>query len=66
MIYTTNWVERLNKSFRRSLKIRNALPSSDAALLLLSKIAVDKEDGAFGYPIYSFKFDNDLFPHIEA
>lgn len=65
MIYTTNWVERLNKSFRRSLKIRNALPSSDAALLLLSKVAVDQEDGAFGYPIYTFKFDNDLFPHIE-
>lgn len=65
MIYTTNWVERLNKSFRRSLKIRNALPNPDAALLLLSKVAVDQEDGAFGYPIYNFKFDNDLFPHIE-
>jgi len=65
MIYTTNWVERLNKSFRRSLKIRNALPSANAALLLLSKVALDQEDGAFGYPIYNFKFDNDLFPHIE-
>jgi len=65
MIYTTNWVERLNKSFRRSLKIRNALPSSDAALLLLSKVAVDQEESTFEYPIYTFKFDNDLFPHIE-
>lgn len=66
MIYTTNWVERLNKSFRRSLKIRNALPSADAALLLLSKVAVDQEDGAFGYPIYTFKFDKTLFPHNES
>lgn len=66
MLYTTNWVERLNKSFRRSLKIRNALPNPKAALLLLSKVAVDAEDGAFGYPIYNFKFDNDLFPHIES
>lgn len=65
MIYTTNWVERLNKSFRRSLKIRNALPNADAALLLLSKVAVDVEDGAFGYPIYNFKFDNQLFPNNE-
>lgn len=65
MIYTTNWVERLNKSFRRSLKIRNALPNPKAALLLLSKVAVDLEDRAFGYPIYNFKFDDDLFPHIE-
>lgn len=66
MIYTTNWVERLNKSFRRSLKIRNALPNAEAALLLLSKVAIDQEDGAFGYPIYNFKFDTDLFPQDES
>lgn len=66
MIYTTNWIERLNKSFRRSTKIRNALPNPEAALLLLSKVAVDQEDGAFGYPIYNFKFDNTLFPKNES
>lgn len=64
MLYTTNWVERLNKSFRRTTKIRNALPNPEAALLLLSKVAVDQENGAFGYPIYSFKFDQTLFPHL--
>lgn len=66
MIYTTNWIERLNKSFRRSTKIRNALPNPEAALLLLSKVAVDQEDGAFGYPIYNFKFDRTLFPQNET
>lgn len=66
MIYTTNWVERLNKSFRRSLKIRNALPSAKAALLLLSKVAVDQEDGAFGHPIYNFNFDHTLFPQDKS
>jgi transposase-like protein len=66
MIYTTNWIERLNKSFRRSTKIRNALPNPKAALLLLSKVAVDQEDGAFGYPIYNFKFDHTLFPNNES
>lgn len=63
MIYTTNWIERLNKSFRRSLKIRNALPSSEAALLLLAKVAVDTEDSVYQYPIYNFKFDKTLFPN---
>ncbi|MEX0906436.1 MAG: IS256 family transposase [Balneolaceae bacterium] len=63
MIYTTNWIERLNKSFRRSLKIRNALPSSEAALLLLAKVAVDTEDSVYQYPIYNFKFDQTLFPN---
>ncbi|MDD4673940.1 MAG: transposase [Bacteroidales bacterium] len=28
MIYTTNWIERLNKDFRRVLKMRGAIPNS--------------------------------------
>ncbi len=62
MIYTTNWIERLNKKFRRSLKIRNALPSVESALLLLAKMAIDTEERTYQYPIYNFKFDQTLFP----
>lgn len=60
MIYTTNWIERLNKDFRRTLKIRNALPSYESALTLISKVAMDKEEKHYNYPIYNFKFDNEL------
>jgi putative transposase len=60
MIYTTNWIERLNKEFRRTFKIRNSMPSPESALTLLSKVAMDKEDGYMKYPIYKFKFDNRL------
>jgi len=60
MIYTTNWVERLNKEFRRTFKIRNSMPNFESALTLLSKVAMDKEDGYFKYPIYNFKFDKKL------
>ncbi len=42
MIYTTNWIENLNKQFRRVLKIKNSMPSNESALLLISKIAMDK------------------------
>ena len=63
MIYTTNWIERLNKKFRRSLKIRNALPSVNSALLLLGKMAIDTEERTYQYPIYNFKFDQTLFPN---
>ena len=45
MIYTTNWIERLNKEFRRTFKIRNSMPSPESALTLLSKVTMDKEDG---------------------
>ena len=57
MIYTTNWVERLNKEFRKTFNIRNSMPNFETALTLLSKEAMDKEDAYFRYPIYNFKFD---------
>ena len=60
MIYTTNWIERLNKEFRRTFKIRNSMPSYESALTLLSQVAMDKEDTYFKYPIYNFKFDKKL------
>ena len=60
IIYTTNWIERLNKEFRRTFKIRNSMPSYQSALTLISKVAMDKEEGYMKYPIYMFKFDKKL------
>ena len=62
LIYTTNWIENLNKQFRKVLKIRNSMPSDESVLLLLSKVAMDKVDKYLNYPIYQFKFDKILFP----
>ena len=53
MIYTTDRIEHLNKKFRRTFKIRNSMPNFEAALTLLSKVAIDKEDRYF-------KFDKKL------
>jgi len=61
MIYTTNWIENLNKQFRRVLKIRNSMPSEESVLLLLTKVAYDKVLKLNKYPIYHFKFDKKLF-----
>lgn len=55
MIYTTNWIERLNKEFRRALKIRNAMPSVDSVLLLLSAIGSQMEKQTYDYPVYSLQ-----------
>lgn len=60
MIYTTNWIERLNKSFRRTLKMRNALPNSKAVLTLLGFTAMEMEEGTYSYPITNFKFDENF------
>lgn len=42
MIYTTNWIERLNRDFRRVLKMRASMPSEDAVITLLGTVAMEK------------------------
>lgn len=60
MIYTTNWIERLNKSFRRTLKMRNALPNPQAAITLMGYVAIEMEEGTYSYPITNFKIDKNF------
>jgi len=60
MIYTTNWIERLNKSFRRTLKMRNALPNPRSAITLMGYVAIEMEEKTYSYPIRNFKFDNNF------
>ena len=58
MLYTTNWIERLNKDFKRTIKIRNSMPSVDSVLTLLSKVAIDKNQSRYQYPVYRLKLDS--------
>jgi len=41
MVYTTNWVERLNRDYKRTLRMRGALPNSEAAILLMGYVAMN-------------------------
>ncbi|SUO96728.1 Transposase, Mutator family [Suttonella indologenes] len=54
MIYTTNQIERLNKSFKRTLKIRNSMPNVDSVLTLMSKTAIDMGETTYRYPLSRF------------
>jgi len=55
MIYTTNWIERLNKTIRRTTKIRNSFPNVESALNLICAIIIDKEESNYGkYPVTAF------------
>ena len=42
MIYTTNWIERLNKDYKRTTKMRGALPYPEATILLLGYVAMNR------------------------
>lgn len=66
MLYTTNWIERLNKSFRRTLNMRNALPHPKSAITLLAFVAIEMEEQTYSYPITNFKFDLNFNQIIEG
>ena len=43
MIYTTNWIERLQRDFRRVLRMRGAMPTEESVIVLMAKTAMDKK-----------------------
>jgi transposase-like protein len=54
MIYTTNWIERLNKSIRRTIKIRNSFPNPESAINLICSSLIEFEENVYKYPVTSF------------
>ena len=55
MLYTTNWIERLNRSYKRTLRMRGAMPSSDSVLFLLGSVAMQITETTYARPIAIFK-----------
>lgn len=55
MIYTTNWIERLNKTIRRTQSIRNAFPNPESALNLITACLIEQENNFYlKYPLTFF------------
>lgn len=55
MIYSTNWIERLNRDYKRVLKMRGAMPSPESVLFLMGSVAMEKEYKSYKYPVNTFK-----------
>lgn len=64
MIYTTNWIERLNRDFRRVLRMRCSMPGEDSVITLIGKVSMDKS--AFHRKLPAIMKDRKLFPEPEA
>ena len=41
-IYTTNWIERLNRKYKRTIKMRTSMPSNKSVLFLLANVAMEE------------------------
>lgn len=63
MIYTTNWIERLNRNYKRTLRMRTSMPSPESVLFLLGSVAMKRKE--FQFPIYQFGDENKLFHNFE-
>ena len=59
MIYTTNWIERLNKDYKRTTKMRGALPNPESTILLLGHVAMTRK--SYEYKIPLFKMEDKKF-----
>lgn len=60
MIYTTNWIERLNRDFRRVTRMRTAMPNDDSVLVLMGSVAMEHK--AFDRILPRITADKTLFP----
>lgn len=60
MIYTTNWIERLNRDFRRVTRMRTAMPNEESVLTLMGSVAMDHQ--AFDRALPNITIDKTLFP----
>lgn len=59
MIYTTNWIERLNRDYKRVTKMRGALPDPKAAILLLGNVAMTRS--AYERKVPKLNYEEKLF-----
>ena len=55
MIYSTNWVERLNRCYKRTLLMRGAMPSPDSVVYLLGSVAKEKTEGTYARRLPYFR-----------
>lgn len=60
MIYTTHWIERLNRDFRRVTHMRTAMPNEESVLTLMGSVAMDHK--AYDWILPSITYDMLLFP----
>jgi transposase-like protein len=59
MIYTTNWIERLNRNYKRTLRMRSAMPNPESVVFLLASVASRRSE--YSKPIYQFIHEPKLF-----
>ena len=59
-LYTTNWIERIQKDFKRVTLMHGAMPDKNSVIVLMGKSAMDKD--SYQRVIPMIREDASLFP----
>ena len=62
IIYTTNWIERLNRDFRRVTRMRTAMPNEESVLTLMGSVAMVHK--AFDRALPNMTIEKKAFPRL--
>ncbi|WP_249113018.1 transposase [Prevotella nigrescens] len=54
-IYTTNWIERLNRKYKRTIRMRTSMRSDKSVLFLLASVAMEETETTCARKIYQCK-----------
>nr|WP_317231515.1 transposase [Prevotella intermedia] len=54
-IYTTNWIERLNRKYKRTINMRTSVPSETSIIFLLAAVAMEETKTTYSRKTYQFK-----------
>ena len=50
-----NWIERLNRKYKRTINMRTSMPSEKSIIFLLAAVAMEETKTTYGRRIYQFK-----------
>lgn len=67
MIYSTNWIERLKRDYKRVLRMRGALPNEKAVRVLMGSVAINmkayqRKLPKINYETQHLRWDESLTP----
>ena len=54
MLSTTNWIERLNRCYKRTLNMRASMPSPESVVFLFGSVALQMTTETYSRRLYQF------------
>lgn len=64
LLYTTNWIERLNKHLRKVERNKNSFPNEESAINLMYMSVIEFEEKVYKYKVSSFFSSQDILNNM--